>query len=144
MDLILMTAAMQPTAEVLPALGLLQHSVTVLPLDAAALVDHSTGDLLVVDARRDLAGARSFTRVLAAVGMPVPVVDCVRLWHLRRKAWDAIDLASTTVFTALILAIAVVLHTYDSPAAFAGGGAAAAVSYWALRRMLRLSAVRGD
>jgi hypothetical protein len=25
MDLILMTAAMQPTAEVLPALGLLQH-----------------------------------------------------------------------------------------------------------------------
>jgi DNA-binding response OmpR family regulator len=74
MDLILMTAAMQPTAEVLPALGLLQHSVTVLPLDAAALVDHPTGDLLVVDARRDLAGARSFTRVLAAVGMPVPVV----------------------------------------------------------------------
>jgi DNA-binding response OmpR family regulator len=74
MDLILMTAAMQPTAEVLPALGLLPHSVTVLPLDAAALVDHPTGDLLVVDARRDLAGARSFTRVLAAVGMPVPVV----------------------------------------------------------------------
>ena len=59
MDLILLTAAMQPTAEVLPALGLLPHGVTVLPLDAAALVDHPTGDLVLVDARRDLAGARS-------------------------------------------------------------------------------------
>ena len=74
MDLVLLTAAMQPTAEVLPALGLLPHGVTVLPLDAAALVDHSTGDLVLVDARRDLAGARSFTRVLAAVGLPVPVI----------------------------------------------------------------------
>jgi DNA-binding response OmpR family regulator len=74
MDLILMTAARQPTAEVLPALGLLQHGVTVLPLDAAALVDHPTGDVVLVDARRDLVAARSFTRVLAAVGMPVPVV----------------------------------------------------------------------
>ena len=74
MDLVLLTAAMQPTAEVLPALGLLPHGVTVLPLDAAALVDHPTGDLVLVDARRDLAGARSFTRVLAAVGLPVPVI----------------------------------------------------------------------
>jgi DNA-binding response OmpR family regulator len=74
MDLILLTAAMQPTAEVLPALGLLPHGVTVLSLDAAALVDHPTGDLVLVDARRDLAGARAFTRVLAAVGLSVPVV----------------------------------------------------------------------
>ena len=39
MDLILLTTARQPTAEVLPALGLLPHRVTVLPLDASALVD---------------------------------------------------------------------------------------------------------
>jgi DNA-binding response OmpR family regulator len=74
MDLVLLTAAMQPTAEVLPALGLLPHGVTVLPVDAAALVDHPTGDLILVDARRDLVGARSFTRVLAAIGLAVPVV----------------------------------------------------------------------
>jgi DNA-binding response OmpR family regulator len=74
MDLILLTAARQPTAEVLPALGLLSHGVTVLPLDAAALVNHPTGDFVLVDARRDLAAARSFTRVLAAVGLPVPVL----------------------------------------------------------------------
>jgi DNA-binding response OmpR family regulator len=73
-DLVLLTAAMQPTAEVLPALGLLPHAVTVLPLDAAALVDRPAGDLVLLDARRDLAAARSFTRVLTAIGMSVPVV----------------------------------------------------------------------
>jgi DNA-binding response OmpR family regulator len=74
MDLVLLTGAMQPTTEVLPSLGLLPHAVTVLPLDAAALVDHQSGDLLLVDARRDLAGARTFTRVLSAVGLNQPVV----------------------------------------------------------------------
>jgi DNA-binding response OmpR family regulator len=74
MDLILLTTAMQPTAEVLPSLGLLSHRVTVLPLDAGALVDRQLGDLVLLDARRDLAGARSFTRVLTAVGVSVPVV----------------------------------------------------------------------
>jgi DNA-binding response OmpR family regulator len=73
-DLLLLTTAMQPTAEVLPALGLLPHRVTVLPLDAAALVDRPLGDLVLVDARRDLAGARSFTRVLSAVGLSTPVL----------------------------------------------------------------------
>jgi DNA-binding response OmpR family regulator len=74
MDLLLLTAARQPTAEVLPALGLLPHRVTVLPLDAAALVDRPNADALLVDARRDLASARSFTRVLSAVGMSAPVI----------------------------------------------------------------------
>ena len=74
MDLVLLTAARQPTAEVLPALGLLPHSVTVLPFDPGALVDRPTGDLVLLDARRDLVGARSFTRVLGALGVRQPVV----------------------------------------------------------------------
>lgn len=74
MELVLLTAAMQPTTEVLPALGLLAHRVSVLPLDAAALVDRQLGDLVLLDARRDLAGARAFTRVLAAIGLDVPVL----------------------------------------------------------------------
>ena len=74
MDLVLLTAARQPTAEVLPALGLLPHRVTVLPLDPAALVDRPMGDAVLLDARRDLAAARSFTRVLAAMGVNVPIV----------------------------------------------------------------------
>ncbi|MBV9593710.1 MAG: response regulator transcription factor [Actinobacteria bacterium] len=73
-DLVLLTAAVQPTTEVLPALGLLSHSVTVLPLDASELVDRSGCDVILLDARRDLAAARSFTRVLKAIGMSTPVV----------------------------------------------------------------------
>src|SRR6478752_8769968 len=74
MDLLLLTAARQPTAEVLPALGLLPHRVTVLPLDAATLVDRPLGDAVLLDARRDLASARSFTRVLSAVGVSTPIL----------------------------------------------------------------------
>jgi DNA-binding response OmpR family regulator len=73
-DLILLTAASQPTTEVLPALGLLPHRVTVLPMDVGALLDRSTGDVLLVDARLDLAGARAFTRILAAAELGMPVV----------------------------------------------------------------------
>ena len=73
-DIILLTSASQPTAEVLPGLGLLAHRVTVLPLDAARLVDRPLGDVVLVDARRELAAARSFTRILAAVGIGVPVI----------------------------------------------------------------------
>ena len=74
MELILLTSAMQPTTEVLPALGLLPHQVAVLPQDAAALVDRSLGDVLLVDARRDLMAARSFIRLLGAMGANVPVL----------------------------------------------------------------------
>ena len=74
MDLVLLTTALQPTAEVLPALGLLSHSVTVLPLDASALVDRPGGQVVLLDARRDLAAARSFTRILEVIGLDVPIV----------------------------------------------------------------------
>jgi len=74
LELVLLTGAVQPTTEVLPALGLLPHSVTVLPLDASRLVEHTPGDVILIDARRDLAGARSFTRVLAALGGNTPVL----------------------------------------------------------------------
>jgi DNA-binding response OmpR family regulator len=73
-ELILLTGAMQPTTEVLPALGLLPHQVTVLPQDAAALLDRSLGQAVLVDARRDLMSARAFIRVLTAMGVTVPVL----------------------------------------------------------------------
>ncbi len=74
MELLLLTAAAQPTTEVLPALGLLPHQVTVLPLDAGALIDRPHGDLILMDARRDLIGARSFSKVLTAVGLNAPLM----------------------------------------------------------------------
>jgi DNA-binding response OmpR family regulator len=73
-ELVLLTAASQPTTEVLPSLGLLAHHVSVLPLEASRLVDRPLGDVILIDARRDLANAKSFSRVLRAVGVQVPVV----------------------------------------------------------------------
>ena len=74
MELLLLTGASQPTAEVLPALGLLPHHVTVLPPDVGALIDRTGGDLVLLDARRDLANARSLLRVLAAAELSLPVL----------------------------------------------------------------------
>jgi DNA-binding response OmpR family regulator len=73
-ELVLLTAASQPTTEVLPSLGLLAHHVSVLPLEASRLVDRTLGDVVLIDARRDLAAAKSFSRVLAAIGIQVPVL----------------------------------------------------------------------
>lgn len=74
MELTLLTNAVQPTAEVLPALGLLPHQVSVLPREAGALVDRSLGDAVLVDARRDLMSARAFLRLLTAIDVTVPII----------------------------------------------------------------------
>nr|WP_240977649.1 response regulator transcription factor [Planctomonas sp. JC2975] len=63
-----------PQVEVLPALGLLSHRVRQIPADASALVGAPAADLIMVDARRDLAGARSLCKILATTGNSTPVV----------------------------------------------------------------------
>ena len=63
--------------------------------------------------------------------------DCARLWRVRRKIWDVVDLGATTVFTALILGSALAMGTYDSLPAVTVGGAAAVLSYAGVRRVLR-------
>jgi len=73
-DLLLMTAASQPTAEVMPALGLLAHRVRVVRPDVTVLLDTAPGDLVLVDARHNLAEARSLTRLLQTAGVPAPVL----------------------------------------------------------------------
>jgi DNA-binding response OmpR family regulator len=72
--LLLLTNAPQPSAEVLPALTLLPHTVRVLPAEPAALVDSPRSDAVLVDARRDLAQAREFTRLLRTTGTDVPLI----------------------------------------------------------------------
>ena len=98
MELVLLTAASQPTTEVLPALGLLAHKVSVLPQDAAALVDRHVGDVVLVDARRDLASARSFTRILSAIGVGAPVIAVLTEGGLVALSaeWDVDDIVLDT------------------------------------------------
>jgi DNA-binding response OmpR family regulator len=72
--LLLLTNAPQPSAEVLPALALLPHTVRILPAEPAALVDSPQSDAVLVDGRRDLAQAREFTRLLRTTGVDVPLI----------------------------------------------------------------------
>jgi DNA-binding response OmpR family regulator len=76
-SLLLMTDAVEPSDHVLPALGLLTHQIRVLPAEAAALLDAPPGEIILVDARRDLPGARSLCRVLNATGSDLPVLVIV-------------------------------------------------------------------
>jgi DNA-binding response OmpR family regulator len=86
--LLLLTNAPGSSAEVLPTLGLLGHTVRVLPLDAAALVDAPPADIVVLDARRDLVAARATSRVLRTTGASAPLVAVVTEGGLAAVAAD--------------------------------------------------------
>lgn len=68
-----MTDALSLSAEVLPALSLLSHRIRLVPADVEALLDDSGCDVILIDARRDLAAARTLTRLLDLTGTAVPV-----------------------------------------------------------------------
>jgi DNA-binding response OmpR family regulator len=72
-SLLLLTNALAPSSEVLPALGLLAHNVRCAPLEATALLDQPPVDAVLVDARRDLVQARSLCRLLRTTGVEGPL-----------------------------------------------------------------------
>ena len=73
-QLLLLTNALQPSAAVLPALGLLSHQVRVAPAEASALLDLAPVDVLLVDGRRDLPHIRSLCRIIRTTGVDCPVL----------------------------------------------------------------------
>lgn len=74
---ILLTNALRPSAEVLPALSLLLHEVRILAAEPAALVDAPASDAVLVDARHELSQARGLIRVIRATGIEVPLFAIV-------------------------------------------------------------------
>lgn len=78
--LLLLTNSSEPSDRILPALGLLLHSVRVAPAEAGALIplaDRTTSapvDAILVDARTDLAGARNLCRLLDTTGIDCPML----------------------------------------------------------------------
>lgn len=76
-SLLLLTNALEPSAEVLPALGLLLHSVRVAPAEASALIDAPPADAVIVDARRELVQAKSLCRLLRTTGIDCPLLVIV-------------------------------------------------------------------
>ncbi|GAA0921297.1 response regulator transcription factor [Streptomyces thermoalcalitolerans] len=73
-SLLLLTNALQPSAEVLPALGLLLHNVRVAPAEGPALMDTPNADVILVDGRRDLPQVRSLCRMLRSTGLSCPLI----------------------------------------------------------------------
>lgn len=58
----------------LPALELLGHRVRQIPAQPAQLVSAPSADVIFVDARTDLVGAKSLCRILTTTGLDAPLV----------------------------------------------------------------------
>jgi DNA-binding response OmpR family regulator len=72
--LLMLTNSMGASADVLPALGLLQHDVRILPAEVSVLIDAPTVDCIFVDARRDLPNTKAFTKLITTTGVSTPIV----------------------------------------------------------------------
>ena len=81
-------------SEVLPALGLLSHRVRQIPAEPANLVNAPGHDLIFLDARRDLAGAKSLAKILVATGLSAPLILVVTEGGLTAVSaeWGASDI----------------------------------------------------
>jgi DNA-binding response OmpR family regulator len=92
--ILLLTSAREPSADILPSLSLLPHTVRVGPATAEhALAFQPAPDALLFDARRDLVQARRVLRALRAAGSQVPVLVIVADggWAGTSADWGADD-----------------------------------------------------
>ncbi len=71
---LLLTKALQASAELLPGLALLPHQVRILPAEGSALLRAPAHDVVMLDARRELALARDLCRLIRATGSARPVI----------------------------------------------------------------------
>ena len=75
--LLLLTNDMHVSSEILPALELLPHQIRVAQAEATALLDAPSADVILLDARRDLVGARSLCRLMDTTGKESPLLVVV-------------------------------------------------------------------
>jgi len=70
----MLTNSLGASADVLPALGLLQHDVRILPAEVSVLIDAPIVDCIFVDARRDLPNTKAFTKLITSTSVSTPIV----------------------------------------------------------------------
>lgn len=63
-----------PAERSLPVLALLPHEITGVAADTDALTESARADLVVLDGRRDLPGARMMARLFGSSGSTVPIL----------------------------------------------------------------------
>jgi len=72
--ILMLTNSLGASADVLPALGLLQHDVRILPAEVSVLIDAPIADCIFVDARRDLPNTKAFTKLITTTGVSTPII----------------------------------------------------------------------
>jgi len=71
---LLVLSSAQGGAPALPALELLSHRVRQIPAEPASLVNAPSADVIFVDARADLVGAKSLCKILNTTGLDAPLI----------------------------------------------------------------------
>ncbi|KFI47876.1 transcriptional regulatory protein, C-terminal domain protein [Bifidobacterium biavatii DSM 23969] len=125
-DLTLMTFAADP-ATVLPSLALLSHRVRVLPMDAASLVKMPENTILFIDARDDLASAKTLCRLIHASGLSTPIVLILTEggFTVVNSTWGIADVVVSTASPAEVEGrLRLVSERGNSPLGGAGSNAA--------------------
>lgn len=84
--------------DVLPALSLLPHKIREIEASPANIVNAPSHDLVFLDARRDLAGAKSLARIMHTTGLSVPMILVVTEGGLAavNSEWGADDIILAT------------------------------------------------
>jgi len=73
-ELYLLTNAAEAPSEILPALGLLLHTVRTGPADILTFENAAAADAILVDARHDLMSAKQLCQLLRRAGAQAPVL----------------------------------------------------------------------
>ena len=92
-NVLLLSSAPEPPAEILPSLSLLPHAVRVAPAGVTPAAGTPPADVVLVDARRDLVQVRHVLRLLRASGFEVPIMVIVAEggWAAVSADWGADD-----------------------------------------------------
>jgi len=90
----LLVLAASAEQQVMPALSLLSHRVRQIPAEPASLVNAPAADLIFLDARRDLAGAKSLAKILHTTGLSAPLIVIVTEGGLAaiNSEWNVADI----------------------------------------------------
>ena len=72
--ILILTNASGGSADLLPALALLQPEVKILPAEVSVLVDAPITDCIFIDARRDLPNTKAFTKLITTTGVSTPII----------------------------------------------------------------------
>jgi DNA-binding response OmpR family regulator len=93
-NVLLLTNAREPPADILPSLGLLPHGIRVAPASVEHAGTSPAPDAILVDARRDLVLARRLLLALRASATIAPVIAVVTDggWAAVSADWGADDL----------------------------------------------------